>query len=130
LDTHAFPPVVREVVFRSGRSAVRKRSRKSTKPQMDGGKIELENVNSPGRTVRVDASKYQAMRHSFLKVLPRKPPGLTSAEIEERILPLLPEDLFPKGAKAGWWKKGVQLDLEAKGLVDREPTKPLRWHKR
>jgi hypothetical protein len=30
--------------------------------------------------------------------------------------------------KAGWWAKAVQLDLEAKGIVVREVTKPLRWH--
>jgi hypothetical protein len=30
--------------------------------------------------------------------------------------------------KAGWWAKAVQLDLEAKGIVVREATKPLRWH--
>lgn len=29
----------------------------------------------------------------------------------------LPESLFPGGAKAGWWTKAVQLDLEAKGLI-------------
>ena len=27
----------------------------------------------------------------------------TVAEIKERVLPLLPDDLFPGGAKAGWW---------------------------
>ena len=36
------------------------------------------------------------------------------------------EDLFPGGAKAGWWFKAVQLDLEAKAVLVREPTKPLR----
>jgi hypothetical protein len=93
-------------------------------------KVEMENINSPGRSVRVDADKYEAMRHAFLKVLPAKSPGLTAAEIGERVLPHLPEALFPQGATAGWWKKGVQLDLEAKGLITREATKPLRWHKR
>ena len=38
-------------------------------------------------------------------------------------LPQLPEQLFPGRAKAGWWTKAVQLDLEAKGLVAREKTK-------
>jgi hypothetical protein len=41
----------------------------------------------------------------------------------------LPERPFPEGAKAGWWTKTVQLDLEAKGVVAREKTRPLRWHK-
>lgn len=92
-------------------------------------KIEMENVNTPGRSVRVDADKYEAMRRAFLKVLPATSPGLTAAEIGERVLPHLPEALFPQGATAGWWKKGVQLDLEAKGIITREATKPLRWRK-
>ena len=40
-----------------------------------------------------------------------------------------PEVCFREGAKAGWWKKAVQLDLEATGSVAREDSKPLRWHK-
>ena len=31
--------------------------------------------------------------------------------------------------KAGWWMKGVQLDLEAKGLMVRDGGKPLRWRR-
>ena len=51
------------------------------------------------------------------------------AEIHERVIAHLPEELFPGGAKAGWWTKAVQLDLEAKGLVAREKARPLRWRK-
>ena len=79
--------------------------------------------------MRVDADKYQAMRDAMLAVLPAAAPGLTVAEAKERLLPLLPEALFPGGAKAGWWLKGVQLDLEAKGVIAREKTKPLRLHR-
>lgn len=93
------------------------------------GKVAMENANSPGRPVRVDADKYHAMRDAILAVLPQTSPGLTVAEAKERLLPLLPEALFPEGAKAGWWLKGVQLDLEAKGIIARENTKPLRLHR-
>jgi hypothetical protein len=41
----------------------------------------------------------------------------------------LPEELFPGGAKAGWWTKAVQLDLEAKKVIVREKTTPLRLRK-
>jgi hypothetical protein len=92
-------------------------------------KIEIGNVNHPGHITRVDADMYEAMKRAFLKVLPKKSPGLTEAEIRERVIAHLPEELFPKGAKAGWWAKTVQLDLEAKGFVGREKTKPLRWRK-
>jgi hypothetical protein len=91
--------------------------------------IEIENVVSPGRTYRVDADKFNAMKRAFLKVLPARSPGLTADEIGKAVLPHLPYDLFPGGAKTGWWKKAVQLHLEAKQVVLREQTKPLRWHK-
>ena len=56
-------------------------------------------------------------------------PGLTVAELKARALPHLPEALFPGGAKAGWWIKSVQLDLEAKGVIARTDTSPLRLHR-
>jgi hypothetical protein len=93
-------------------------------------RVGIENVNSPGRVVRVDADKYNAMKKAILAVLPATAPGLTVAELKQRILPRLPSDLFPGGAKAGWWLKGVQLDLEAKKLIVREDAKPLRLHRR
>ena len=92
-------------------------------------KIEMENVNHPGQVTRVDADMYEAMKRAFLKILPKKSPGLTEAEIRERVIAHLPGELFAEGAKAGWWTKAVQLDLEAKGVVAREKTKPLRWRK-
>lgn len=92
-------------------------------------KIEVENGNVPGRTTRVDAAKYTAMRKALLMVLPAESPGLTQAEMFEAVVPHLPEDLFPGSAKAGWWVKTVQLGLEAKRKMAREQCKPLRWHR-
>jgi hypothetical protein len=91
--------------------------------------IKLENVNHPGLVKAGNAAMYEAMKRAFLKILPKKSPGLTEAEIRKRVIDHLPEELFPKGVKANWWAKTVQLDLEAKGLVTREQTKPLRWRK-
>jgi hypothetical protein len=91
--------------------------------------IEVENVNHPGNGKQVDAEMYEAMKRAFLKVLPKTSPGLTVEEVHERVIAHLPEDLFPGGAKAGWWAKTVQLDLEAKGTIAREKTKPLRLRK-
>jgi hypothetical protein len=92
-------------------------------------RIEIKNFTSPGHVQRVDRAKYEAMREALLQVLPVGAPGLTVAEAKERLLPLLPEALFPGGDKAGWWLKAAQLDLEAKGVVRREATKPLRLHR-
>jgi hypothetical protein len=91
--------------------------------------ISVENVNHPGQRRHVDAARYEATKRAFLKILPRKSPGLTAAEVLERLPAHLPERLFPNGAKAGWWAKTVQLDLEAKGVIVREKTKPLRLRK-
>ena len=91
--------------------------------------ITVENVNHPGKLRAVAAVMYAPMKRAMLKVLPAQAPGLTLAELHERLLPHLPEDQFPAGAKAGWWAKTVQLDLEAKGLIVREATTPLRLHK-
>lgn len=92
--------------------------------------VEVGTPNKPGSVARVDAEKYAATRRALLKLLPKKAPGLSFSEMLDQITPLLPDDLFPGGAKRGWWIKTVQLDLEAKGLIDRADTKPLRWHKR
>ena len=69
------------------------------------------------------------MRNAYLGALASKAPGHTQAELLEKLKPALPEALFPGGKTSGWWMKTVQLDLEAKGLVVRENSKPLRWHR-
>lgn len=92
-------------------------------------RIEVENVSSPGHVVRLDRAKYEAMRAALLAVLPLGAPGLTVADAKAALLPRLPQDLYPGGDKAGWWLKAVQLDLEAKKVIAREATKPLRLHR-
>lgn len=92
-----------------------------------GPMVEVENAASPGHVYRVDAGKYSAMREAMLAVLPSDPPGMTVADVKTHVVPRLPEALFPGGAKAGWWIKCVQLDLEAKGLVKRS-DKPVRLY--
>ena len=93
-------------------------------------RIEVRNITSPNHLSHVDRAKYTAMRTALLAVLPKTAPGLTVAQAQAALLPLLDPDHFPGGAKAGWWMKAVQLDLETKGSVARENTKPLRWHMR
>ena len=96
---------------------------------MTDAKIEVENINTPGRTTMVNAIKYRDMRRAFLQLLPSSSPGLTQKEIQNQVKQFLSDDVFPNGETSGWWAKTVQLDLEAKGMVIREQTKPLRWYK-
>lgn len=92
-------------------------------------RIEIESITTPGHIQRVDRAKYMAMRTALLRALPRQPPGMTVAQAKQALLPHLPASLFPQGATAGWWLKAVQLDLEAKGVVERLPGTPLRLFK-
>ena len=92
-------------------------------------RIEIENVLQPGKTYRVDADKFAAMRDAVLAVLPDEQPGLTPSELKARVLARLPEAMFPGGDKAGWWLKAVQLDLEAKQVIGRGPKAPVRLHR-
>jgi hypothetical protein len=92
-------------------------------------KIAVENTNHPGTVKHVDAAMYEATKRAYLRILRKQKPGLTLAEIRARLIAQLPEKLFPGGAKAGWWAKTVQLDLEAKGIVTRNKTRPVRLSK-
>ena len=96
---------------------------------MSDDKIEIENFTSPGRTERVNRAKYEAMRHALLAVLPDAAPGLKVPEAKAALLPLLPDALFPGGSTAGWWLKAVQLDLEAKGIITRAPSRPVQLYR-
>jgi hypothetical protein len=91
--------------------------------------IEILNVLQPGKTYAVNRQKHDAMKHAVMKVLPSHAPGLTVEELGKAVRPILPETLFPGGSTAGWWIKSVQLDQEARGKIQREPIKPLRFHK-
>lgn len=91
-------------------------------------KIEIENVGQPGKTYRVDAAKFAAVRSAVLAVLPDAAPGMSVADVIAAVKPKLPADLFPGGEKAGWWVKAVHLDLEAKKTVARTPS-PVRLYK-
>ena len=93
------------------------------------GRIAIESIIHPGKTSLVDAEMYRAMRAAILEVLPSKAPGLSRGEMLAALPPHLPESLFPGGAKAVWWSKAVQLDLEAKNVIVRESSSPLRWHR-
>jgi hypothetical protein len=117
------------VVRRGSRKTARAGKVKAKKP-FDSSKITVENGNVPGYSSKVNAAKYAAMRQAILAVLPKSAPGLTQSEIRRAVLEHLPEELFPGGAKAAWWAKTVQLDLEAKGIVIRDVNeKPLKWRK-
>src|SRR5262245_1133842 len=93
-------------------------------------RVEVRSVNVKGYSRSLNADKYEAARVALLRVLPAKPPGMSQHEMFLAAKRHLPAKHFPGGAKAEWWLKSVQLDLEAKGVVvrDRKP-RPLRWRR-
>jgi hypothetical protein len=95
----------------------------------DEGKIEIESITSPDHKQHVDRAKYTDMRQALMAILPGQAPGMKVADAKAALLASLSQDLFPGGAKAGWWLKAVQLDLEAKGLIQRDVDKPVRLFK-
>jgi hypothetical protein len=92
--------------------------------------VEILNINHPGNSRMVDARPYTAMRDAILKVAPVATPGTTVADLHKQVIAHLPEDVFPGGAKSGWWLKAVQLDLEARGELIRGKCSPLRLSRR
>lgn len=44
---------------------------------MSGEKIEVENINTPGRITRVNRAKYEATRTALIQTLPATAPGLS-----------------------------------------------------
>ena len=90
-------------------------------------RIEIRNVNHPDSVTTVEAAKYLAMKRALLAALPRSAPGRTITELKPRVLAKLPEDQCPGGARVGWWLKAVQLDLGARGEVERDGGSPLRF---
>jgi hypothetical protein len=92
-------------------------------------RIQVRNITSPGHITHVDRAKYLAMHAALMTVLPDAGPGMTPAQAQEALLPHLDAVLFPGGAKAGWWMKCVQLDLEFKGTITRHPKPPVRLYR-
>ena len=75
----------------------------------------------------VDRERYYHVQEAILRVLPRDTEGMTWAELSEMIAPLLPDRLFRHMGTVRWYAKAVQLDLEARGVIERVPeSKPAR----
>ena len=95
---------------------------------MSAEKVDVQNVGQPGKIYRVDAAKYAEMRAVMVSVLPMSAPGMTVADLTAAVRPKLSAVLFPGGETCGWWVKCVQLDLEAKGILQRAKSVPVRLH--
>jgi hypothetical protein len=88
---------------------------------------QLMNVNPGQAGALIDPERYEIVRAVILQVLPLDAQGMTWAELAEVIGPSLPDRLFRHMGTVRWYTRAVQLDLEARGMIERVPgSKPLR----
>jgi len=94
----------------------------------DADRITIESITS-AHVQRVDRAKYMAMRErcsTFCRSRRRASPW---RQPKTELLKALSAKHFPGGAKAGWWFKAVQLDLEKKGVIRRADRPPVRLYR-
>jgi hypothetical protein len=83
--------------------------------------MKTKNVNRGSRGFAVTAEKYEPIRRAILASVPRNRTGATFKELVASVAARVRKDLFPKRGSVSWYTKVVQLDLEAKGQIERVP---------
>ncbi len=98
--------------------------------------VKAQNVNHPDHRENLKKEKYTVIREAMLDALPDGgSDGMPFAQLEDEVRAYLtakdvPSELFPKPGSVRWYCKSVQLDLEAKGLIERLPKRsPIQLRK-
>lgn len=89
--------------------------------------IQARNVNHPDHVENLKAEKYNIVRAAMLSALSGDE-WTSFVDLEARVRQYLedqgvPQSLFPKPGSLRWYCKAVQLDLEARGEIERQPKK-------
>lgn len=100
--------------------------------------IEAKNVNHPEYREKLKSEKYHLIREAILAIVPDHDSGESVGfdELEKKVAGYLeerntPEELFPKPGSVRWYTKAVQLDLEARDLIERIPSQsPIRFRRK
>lgn len=96
--------------------------------------IQARNVNHPDHRENLNAEKYNLIREAMLASLPDDA-WMSFSDLEDKVRAWLdghdvPPALFPKPGSVRWYCKAVQLDLEARREIKRQPKKsPLHLRK-
>ncbi len=96
--------------------------------------IKARNINHPEHRENLKTEKYQIIRAAMLATLSAEE-WMAFADLEASVRSRLVEEnvppaLFPKPGSVRWYCKAVQLDLEARGEIERQPKKsPLHLRK-
>lgn len=94
--------------------------------------IKALNVNHPEYQENLNENKYEIIREAILACL-SKVDELSFPELEDQVRDHLLRnkismELFPKPGSIRWYTKAVQLDLEARSILERVPGRvPLRF---
>jgi hypothetical protein len=92
--------------------------------------METKNVNKGSRGFAVTAEKYEPIRKAILASVPKNKEGVSFDELVASVKGRVSKELFPKPGSVSWYTKVVQLDLEAKGQIERIPgVRPQRVRK-
>ena len=77
---------------------------------------------------QLDADKYEAMKSAILRVVPADERGIEFERLPEAVRAGLDDRLYgPGGPSIPWYCVAVNLDLEARGLIEEVPgTRPAR----
>lgn len=71
---------------------------------------------------RVTLAHYEAYKQALLTVIPADDEGIPFMELSQAVQPHVPADILAN-TSPGWWTTTVKLDLEARNLIERVPTK-------
>lgn len=88
---------------------------------MRGAAMKTKNINKGSGGFAVTPDKYEIIREAILASVPAKS-GITFNELVAAVQRTAPAELFPKKGSVSWYTKVVQLDLEARGLLERAPA--------
>ncbi len=74
---------------------------------------------------RVTKEYYDVYKEALLKIIPTKDEldeGIEFMALSKDIVAHLPQEIIEK-TSVGWWTTVLKLDLEARGIIKRLPTK-------
>ncbi len=74
----------------------------------------------------VKKAEYEAMERAILEYLRKVKKPVIFNELFLGVSKLVPPELFPDEARARWYAKVVQRDLELTGRIERLPEAPVR----
>ena len=82
--------------------------------------LTLHPRHGPG--IHIDAKRYREMRTAILDVVPNDHRGIALERLPDAVRPHLSERFGGGRSSVPWYCVTVELDLEARGLIERVPS--------